>query len=52
MVCGNNHLIVGLGKEFKEFAKHSMLKPREGNAAISRLVVGKFAHHLRLRSGV
>src|SRR5574344_2517817 len=42
MVCGDDYLVVAACQVFEELSHHGMAKPAEGDAAVSRFVVGKF----------
>ena len=52
MVGRHDHPAVGLCQQFEEVGDDRMTEPREGDATVGTLVVGEFAHHLRLRTGM
>ena len=52
MVGCENHGEIALRKPLKEVGEYGMAKPTECDGTVSRLVVGQFAYHARLRSGV
>ena len=52
VVGGDDDAVVGLRQCLEELAHYSVAEPREGDAAVCGLVVGKLAHHLRLGAGV
>ena len=52
MVGGDDHS-AGSGSQLSEqFGYDGVAKPAEGDGAVGRLVVGQFAHHLRLCAGM
>ena len=52
MVGGEHQGEIALRKPFEEVGQYGMAEPAEGYGAVSRLVVGQFAHHARFSSGV
>ena len=52
VVGGDDDVVVGLCQLSEEVGDDGVLEPREGDAAIRRLVVGQLAHHLRLGTGM
>ena len=52
VVGGDNHLEVALRQSLEQLGKHRVAQPALRNTAVGTLVVGKFTHHLRFRSGM
>ena len=52
MVGGDQYRVLALCQQFEQFGQYGVAEPADGDAAIGRLVVGQFAHHLRLGAGM
>ena len=52
MIGGENHGEIALRKQLEEIGENGMAEPTERDGAVGRLVIGQFAHHARLCSGV
>ena len=52
MISGENNRVVAVSQSLKQFRHHGMVEPTERDATIGTLVIGQFAHHLRLGTGM